>query len=118
MSREYKVIWSEGMFLQPQHFQQHDRYLEKLIEARVAPATPYGWGFVRLALDDSSLALGKLALSQGSGIFPDGTPFDFPATQAGPLPLEVPSSAKDQLIVLAVPLRRAGATRASISFSR
>ena len=109
MSREYKVIWSEGMFLQPQHFQQHDRYLEKLIEARVAPATPYGWGFVRLALDDSSLALGKLALSQGSGIFPDGTPFDFPATQAGPLPLEVPSSAKDQLIVLAVPLRRAGA---------
>ena len=109
MSSDYKVIWSEGMFLQPQHFQQHDRYLEKLVEARVAPTTPYGWGFVRLALDDSSLALGKLALSQGSGFSPDGPPFDSPATQAGPLPLEVPSIAKDQLIVLAVPLRRAGA---------
>lgn len=109
MSREYKVIWSEGMFLQPQHFQQHDRYLEKLVEARVGPATPHGWGFVRLALDNSALALGKLALSYASGIFPDGTPFDFPATQASPLPLEVPSNAKDQLIFLAVPLRRAGA---------
>lgn len=109
MSREHKVIWSEGMFLQPQHFQQHDRYLEKLVESRVGPATPHSWGFVRLALDESALALGKLALSSGSGIFPDGTPFDFPATQDGPLPLDVPSAAKDQLIVLAVPLRRAGA---------
>jgi type VI secretion system protein ImpJ len=112
MSREHKVIWSEGMFLQPQHFQQHDRYLEKLVESRVGPATPHSWGFVRLALDESALALGKLALSSGSGIFPDGTPFDFPATQDGPLPLDVPSVAKDQLIVLAVPLRRAGAREA------
>jgi type VI secretion system protein ImpJ len=112
MSREHKVIWSEGMFLQPQHFQQHDRYLEKLVESRVGPATPHSWGFVRLALDESALALGKLALSSASGIFPDGTPFDFPATHDGPLPLDVPSAAKDQLIVLAVPLRRAGAREA------
>ena len=109
MSREHKVIWSEGMFLQPQHLQQHDRYLEKLLESRVSSATPYGWGFVKLALDNSALALGKLALSYASGIFPDGTPFDFPATHASPLPLEVPSSTKDQLIFLAVPLLRAGA---------
>jgi type VI secretion system protein ImpJ len=109
MSREQKVIWSEGMFLQPQHFQQHDRYLEKLVESRIGPATPHSWGFVRLALDESALALGKLALTSASGIFPDGTPFDFPATQDAPLPLDVPSVAKDQLIFLAVPLRRAGA---------
>ncbi len=109
MSGEHKVIWSEGMFLQPQHFQQHDRYLEKLLEARVGPAAPYSWGFVRLTVDESALALGKLALSSASGIFPDGTPFDFPATQEGPLPLDVPPAAKDQLIVLALPLRRPGA---------
>ena len=28
MSWDNKVVWSEGMFLRPQHFQQHDRYLE------------------------------------------------------------------------------------------
>jgi type VI secretion system protein ImpJ len=115
MSLEYKVIWSEGMFLQPQHFQQHDRYLENLVEARVGPATPYGWGFVRLAVDNSALALGKVLLSYASGVFPDGTPFDFPATQASPLLFEIPSSAKDQVIVLAIPMRRAGARDSQLS---
>lgn len=112
MSREQKVVWSEGMFLQPQHFQQHDRYLENLVESRVGPATPYSWGFVRLVVDESSLALGKLALSSASGIYPDGTPFDFPARQEGPLPFDIPANTKDQLVVLAVPLRRPDAREA------
>jgi type VI secretion system protein ImpJ len=102
------------MFLQPQHFQQHDRYLERLVESRVGPTAPQTWGFVRLALDESALKIGKLALSLASGIFPDGTPFDFPATQEVPLPLDVPSTAKDQLIFLALPLRRAGAREAEL----
>jgi type VI secretion system protein ImpJ len=115
MAREDKVIWSEGMFLQPQHFQQHDRYLENLLESRVAPAAPHGWGFSRLAVDESALALGKLALSAAGGVFPDGTPFDFPATHAGPLPLDVPPAARDQLILLTVPLRRAHAREAQLA---
>jgi type VI secretion system protein ImpJ len=108
MSREDKVIWSEGMFLQPQHFQQHDRYFENMLEARIGPATPYSWGFARFAIDESALAHGRLALSMASGIFPDGTPFDVPARHPGPLPLEVPATARDQLVLLAVPLRRPG----------
>jgi type VI secretion system protein ImpJ len=106
MAREQKVIWSEGMFLQPQHFQQHDRYLENLVESRVGPTSPHGWGFVSLSLDESSLKLGKLALSSASGIFPDGTPFDFPGTHMAPLPLDVPADARNEIIMLAVPLRR------------
>ena len=31
MSWYSKVVWSEGMFLRPQHFQQQDRYLEALV---------------------------------------------------------------------------------------
>jgi type VI secretion system protein ImpJ len=30
-----KVLWSEGLFLKPQGFQQHDRYLERLIGHRL-----------------------------------------------------------------------------------
>ena len=111
MTSEHKVIWSEGMFLEPQHFQQHDRYLEQLVEARIGPATPHSWGFVRIALDESALALGKVALQSATGIFPDGTPFDFPGVQAGPLPFDVPADTKDQLVVLALPLRRPGVPR-------
>ncbi|SFG09936.1 type VI secretion system protein ImpJ [Duganella sp. CF458] len=108
MSWESKVIWSEGMFLQPQHFQQHERYLENLIEARARPARSHGWGFLSLQVDQSALAMGKVTLSTGSGLFPDGTPFDFPFTHAAPIPLNIPASARDQLIMLAVPMRRKG----------
>jgi type VI secretion system protein ImpJ len=111
MSRIDKVIWSEGMFLQPQHFQQHDRHLENMLEARVGPATPYSWGFVKLAIDESALAHGRLALSSASGILPDGTPFDAPASHLVPLPLDVPAAARDQLILLALPLRLPGAQK-------
>lgn len=34
MSWNNRVVWSEGMFLRPQHFQQHDRYLETLVDGR------------------------------------------------------------------------------------
>ena len=40
MSWDNKVVWSEGMFLRPQHFQQQDRYVEKLVRSRVAELAP------------------------------------------------------------------------------
>lgn len=103
-----KVIWSEGMFLQPQHLQQHDRYLERLIEGRTRPIAGHSWGFTTLTLDEPALALGKVVISGARGILPDGTPFDFPAEDAAPQPFEVPAEVKDELVVLAVPLRRVG----------
>lgn len=60
-----KVIWSEGMFLQPQHFQQHDRYVERLLEGRAGPLAGHAWGFVNMEVDTGALALGKpLATAQ------------------------------------------------------
>lgn len=104
-----KVVWSEGMFLQPQHLQQHDRHVERLLDGRVQPLVAHGWGFASLALDAAALRLGKLALASARGLFADGTPFDFPAEDAAPAPLDVPEAAKDAVVVLAVPLRRPGA---------
>jgi len=117
MSWNSKVIWSEGMFLQPQHFQQHGRYVENLIEMRAAPLAPYFWGHAAMELDEALLKLGKVALAKGRGILPDGTPFDFPRVDEPPLPLDVSREAKDELIVLAAPLRRPGSDEADLSQS-
>jgi type VI secretion system protein ImpJ len=103
-----KVVWSEGLFLQPQHFQQQDRYFEKIVEGRTAPLSGYSWGFRNLEINPDALALGKMQLSAARGIFPDGTPFDFPHEDAPPLPLDVGGDARNEPIVLALPLRRAG----------
>nr|WP_315392915.1 type VI secretion system baseplate subunit TssK [uncultured Duganella sp.] len=108
MGWKNKVVWSEGMLLQPQHLQQHDRYWQSQLEARVAALTPYGYGFAELRLDEQQLALGKLALQSCRAVLPDGTPFDLPAEDDLPLPLDVPADARNVLVVLALPLRRHG----------
>jgi len=108
MAWKNKVVWSEGMLLQPQHLQQHDRYWQSQLENRVAALRPYSWGFSELVLDEHQLALGKLALASCSGVLPDGTPFTLPADDALPMPLDVAADARNVLVVLALPLRRHG----------
>lgn len=113
-----KVIWSEGMFLRPQHFQQQDRYLENLLELRAAPLRPYSWGFTQLRLDEQALALGKLSIAQARGVFPDGLPFNIPGDDDPPAPLEVPEGAKNQVVMFTVPLRRPGVDEAEFQDKR
>ena len=40
MSWYSKVAWSEGLFLRQHHFQQNDRYIERLLENRVRQLAP------------------------------------------------------------------------------
>jgi len=101
-----KVVWSEGMFLRPQHFQQQERHFEALLQQRSHAAEPFYWGFAKLALDRELLAMGKVALRSAEGVLPDGTPFAIPQDDEAPAPLEVPHELKDVLISLALPLRR------------
>jgi type VI secretion system protein ImpJ len=108
MAWKNKVVWSEGMLLQPQHLQQHDRYWQSQLEARVGALRPYGWGFSDLKIDAQQLALGKLALQSCHAVLPDGTPFSLPSEDDLPLPLDIPSDARNVLVVLALPLRRHG----------
>ncbi len=108
MSWNNKVVWSEGMFLQPQHFQQHDRYLQAMLESRVAALAPFPYGFSELKIDEQQLALGKLALLSCRGVLPDGTAFSLPADDDLPEPLYIPEEARGALIVLALPSRRPG----------
>lgn len=108
MSWRSKVVWSSGMFLQPHHFQQETRYLERLVDARTRALSPFGWGFDTFELDDGLLALGKLGLARASGLMPDGTPFAMPQLDPLPPPLELTPDVKGEIIYLAVPLQREG----------
>ncbi|MBB3221227.1 type VI secretion system baseplate subunit TssK [Pseudoduganella umbonata] len=108
MSWNSKVIWSEGMLLQPQHMQQHDRYLDARLEGRAGALRPYPWGVAHLELDTAQLGLGKVALRACSGVLPDGTPFGLAGDEDIPAPLDIPPDARDVLVVLALPLRRHG----------
>jgi type VI secretion system protein ImpJ len=106
MSSNNKVVWSEGLFLQAQHFQQQDRYFERFVEARCHALAPHSWGFTEIELERDLLSIGKFALRRAAGVFPDGTPFRMPDDDPLPAPLDVGAQARDQIVYLAVPLRR------------
>jgi type VI secretion system protein ImpJ len=105
MSWLNKVVWSEGLFLRPQLFQQQERYLENFAHKRAATLSPFFWGFSRYQIDLDALSFGKLVFTSGSGVFPDGTPFDVPASTPPPQPLTIMAEHQEQLIYLAAPLR-------------
>jgi len=109
MSSHNKVVWSEGLFLRPQHFQQQDRYLERMVDARSAALRSYSWGFTEVQIERELLAIGKFGLKRAAGVFPDGTPFLMPDDEPLPAPLELTSSVRDRGLALAIPVRREGA---------
>ncbi|GMV44997.1 MAG: hypothetical protein AMXMBFR66_03950 [Pseudomonadota bacterium] len=103
-----KVLWTEGMFLQPQHFQQQDRHATRQRDARIAAAQAWPWGFAEQQLDDAALLLGRVMLAGARGVLPDGLAFSIPGDDPAPPAFEVPADARDALVVLALPMARGG----------
>jgi type VI secretion system protein ImpJ len=106
MSANNRVVWSEGLFLQPQHFQQQDRYVERYVESRCQSLISHSWGFTEIDIERDYLKIGKFGLRRAVGVFPDGTPVRMPDDDPLPEPIEIGAQARDQIIHLAVPLRR------------
>lgn len=113
MAWDNKVVWSEGMFLRPQHFQQFDRYVEALVRGRTAAFGPHPWGLSRLAVNQSLLATGKFAVSECQGVFEDGTPFAIPGNADHPPPLELPENARNVVVYLTLPVQQPGGIEVS-----
>lgn len=109
MSLDSKVVWSEGMFLNPHHFQQQERYLERYIQGKCSVLGAYAWGLNKIEFDQELLKLGKISISAAAGIFPDGTPFSFPDHNNRPDVFEVPENTSNQVVYLAIPVKRPGA---------
>lgn len=115
MSWDSKVLWTEGLFLQPHHFQQADRYTEALVAGLARRMVPYAWGVNALEIDDEVLKIGQFAVKSCSGLTPDGQVFRVPQTEDHPPALEVPESVKDCVVYLTVPQRRHGASEVDLS---
>ena len=115
MSWDSKVLWTEGLFLQPHHFQQADRYVEALVTGLARRSMPYAWGVSTLEIDDAALKVGQFALKSVSGLTQDGTVFRVPQADSHPPALEVPPNIKDCVVYLSVPQRRQGASEVDLS---
>jgi type VI secretion system protein ImpJ len=108
MTWSNRIAWQEGMFLRSQHFQQQDRWVESQLRGSLASLRPHPWGLSELTIARDLLATGRLAVASAAGMFEDGTPFSIPDEADLPPPLEVPSTARNVLAYLAVPVRQPG----------
>lgn len=109
MSWNNRVVWSEGMFITTQHFQQHDRYLEHLVDARNRPLSVAAWGVLRAAARPGPACPGQGGDSQRPRLAARRHAVRHPRDDLPPAPLEVPDDLRDGVVHLGLPLKRAGA---------
>ncbi len=84
-----KILWGEGLFLRPQHFQQQDRYHEHRLHQSVQALHPYAWGVNQIQVDRDALANNGLRLLELSLRFQDGEFYDAPGADDLPDPVDL-----------------------------
>jgi len=101
-----RVIWNEGLFIKPQHFQQQQRYTEYFMDERLSSVSRYLYGISEFSFNPEYLSFGRIAIERAVGVMPDGSVFRIPQEDMLPDALEIDdASLANQLVFLAVPLR-------------
>jgi len=112
MSYSAKLLWGEGLFLRPQHFQQQDAYHEARVFESIRAIQPYNWGVRSARFDADALSNKSLRLAELSLVFPDGTLYTAPQADELPEPVSLdtlPDGVSEFLFYLALhPLRETG----------
>jgi type VI secretion system protein ImpJ len=108
MALNNKIVWAEGTFLTPQHFQQQMSHIENFVLQSSDSMRPYNWGIYQLEFDQELLLMGKLSITHCQGRLPDGTPFNISPGNLPPPILEIPAHLKNVKIYLGAPLKQRG----------
>lgn len=87
MFRAEKILWGEGLFLRPQHFQLQDAYHEQRLNQTVRATIPFAYGFQSFKFDEAQLSNNILALSKVEMIWQDGDIYQAPALDLLPEPI-------------------------------
>src|SRR6516164_1872225 len=102
-----RVVWSEGMYIAPHHFQTQSRYFEDSISFLASSLWREPWGMLHLEMNRQAIANGTVSLLHASGIFGDGLCFEMPGFDTLPLARTIASLAEpsdsDLILHLAVP---------------
>lgn len=112
MARYHRVVWNEGMFLRPHHFQQWDSYHENLLNFGLESVSPFYWGLTDLEINQEGVENGTFMLLSCRGILPEGLAIDSPEIDEAPASRAVEEhfdpSQKTLDVYLAVPIERPG----------
>ncbi|MBC7925467.1 MAG: type VI secretion system baseplate subunit TssK [Bryobacteraceae bacterium] len=104
-----RVVWSEGMYLGPHHFQAQNRYSEDSLNFSSSALFFKPYGLIGYALDPDALKNGTVALLHARGLFEDGLAFQMPecdrVPDARPLGTAFPATRDSLDLFLGIPKR-------------
>uniref|UniRef100_UPI0035A0BEE7 type VI secretion system baseplate subunit TssK n=1 Tax=Glaesserella sp. TaxID=2094731 RepID=UPI0035A0BEE7 len=102
-----RVLWKEGLFIRPHHFQQESRFFSDQLK-QLLDINAFNFGFEKLSFELQHLSFGKISLSECKGVMPDGSFFHLPVTEDLPSPLKLESSSIGKVVYLCLPLHIEG----------
>lgn len=121
MIRASKVLWGEGLFLKPQHFQRQDAYHEWRLAQQTRALHPYAWGLKKAEIDRDALLNGVLRFTDLQLIFPDTEQYSAPTEDELPAPLslqDIPAGVSTMTFYAAVaPMRNTGSNYSTLKDS-
>jgi type VI secretion system protein ImpJ len=91
-----KILWTEGVTLRPQHFQQQDRYHEARLHRMTASLHPYAWGVGAAVWNEEALADNILQAESLSLVLQDGDTYDAPGPDLLPDAVELEALPADE----------------------
>lgn len=106
MRFESDIHWSEGLFLQPHHFQQLQRSVHQHIRNERNLMLPYSCGLIDFEIDTDALNNSRVVLKHFSAVMPNGEELSMPGnTKISPLDVsqELHSHAQEIMVYLALP---------------
>lgn len=100
--KDSRVVWREGLFIRPQHFQQSDKNFDYEIMSRTVQMHSNNLGFYNLEIDEHLLNSGKFVLNKASGVMQDGTMFNL--SEDGTLVLDIKTKDIGKTVYLSLPI--------------
>ena len=114
MKQLSKVVWSEGMYLGPHHFQAQSRFFEETSQFWISNLWFEPYGLTGIELDAEAVRNGTVSLVHCRGMFQDGLPFHMPESDPLPAPRAIadlfPPTRESLTVMLGIaPLKVGGA---------
>jgi len=78
MNGKQAIYWHQGMFLQPQHFQQAELYAQFQLKPLFESGLPHSWGVGGLELVTSAIANRTIEIQSARLLFPDRSYVEYP----------------------------------------
>ena len=98
-----KVVWSEGIFITPQHFQQQERYFEERINETFKSLHAFYYGVLDIQFDKSALTQGIIKVTRLTAVLKDGLLVNFNERELAHLSLTLKPNTKTQALYLIIP---------------